>query len=70
MFYWVERPECRTSVLNAFNELDALVEADDSDRIQAVLNLCHAVDTDDENDVAVLFQQLIQYIVRYIDRFQ
>lgn len=67
MFYWVELPQCRNSVQNVFNELDALVEADDSDRIQTLLNLCHAVDTDDVNDVAVLFQQHIYYMLRYFE---
>lgn len=67
MFYWVELPGCRTSLLNVFNELDALVEADDSESIQQMLNLCHAVDTDDVNDVAVLFQQHIHYVLRYFE---
>lgn len=62
--------DCRNIVQAAFRELDALVVAGDGVAIQEALNLCHPVDTENVQDIGVLFQRHIDYIIDYIEHFQ
>lgn len=55
---------------SALNELDALVLADNADRIVEVLNLCDCVDTDDVQEIAFLFQTHYNFIMRHLDEQQ
>lgn len=62
--------DCRTSMSTALTELDQLINAGNSDRIRAVLNLCSPIDTNDVQEVAFLYQSLYNFIMRHLDQNQ
>lgn len=61
---------CRGTVQSAFREMDALVVNGEGQRLQQILNLCHPVDTNNVNDVGILFQRHIDYLIEYLELHQ
>lgn len=59
---------CRNRIAEAFQELEALIEANESESIQNQLNLCNPVQTDDMSDVGALFVAYIRYILDFIEQ--
>lgn len=62
--------ECHTRVRNAFDVLLYLFENNQSEYIRERLRLCTAVDPDDEQGVALLFEMFIDLISNYIRQQQ
>lgn len=58
---------CISRIMDAFNELNDLVNANESEVIQNQLHLCKPVKTDDMSDVAALFVSYLRYIIDYIE---
>lgn len=62
--------DCRNIIQDAFEHLEALIQAGDVAQIQETLNLCHPFDTENAQEIGYLFQRLIDYIIEYIERRQ
>lgn len=70
IFYRSGDLECRDTVQEALNELDAMVLAGDGEAIQERLGLCHPVDTNNSIHVSFLFERLLFLVMNYIENNQ
>lgn len=62
---------CRFRVLNAFDNLDQLVNSGDNGEIlKSKLNLCNAVVVNSVADVAALFELYLDFITRFFQENQ
>lgn len=61
---------CRHRVLNAFDDLDQLLNSGDGEILKSKLNLCNAVDVNSAADVAALFELYLDFITRFLQENQ
>lgn len=61
---------CRALIRNAYDIIAYLVIAGEGEYLSQRMNLCHPVATDDEADVASLYENTIRAILTYINEYQ
>lgn len=62
--------ECRDTVQFALESLELMLWADEGLRVQELLNLCHPVDTNNQQAISFVFESIIEFINNYIEQFQ
>lgn len=60
--------ECRNRLQEAMNELDALVRAGEADQIVRQLGLCSVGDLTDDQEVGLLFETLLHYVIDNVEK--
>ncbi len=61
---------CRALIRNAYDIIAYLVINNQGEYLSQRMNLCNPVATDDEADVASLYELTIRAILSYIDQYQ
>lgn len=60
---------CRALIRNAYDIIAYLVNNDEGEYLSERMNLCHPVETDDEADVASLYENTIRAILSYVNEY-
>lgn len=61
---------CRRLISNAYDVIAYLVVNGEGEYLSQRLNLCHPVDTDNEADVASLYELTMRAVLSYINEYQ
>lgn len=69
-FFRTDDYECRDTVQHALDTIDLLLWAGEGADVQERLNLCHPVDTNNQNAISFVFESIIRFINDYIEQFQ
>lgn len=62
--------ECRDRIRHAYRTLNEAIASGDGEYIADEFNLCHAVDTDSEEDVAAFYELIVSAVINYIQQYQ
>lgn len=66
----LEDRDCRDRFQQAYESLQDLMDAGESEIIANRFNLCHPLDTDDVDDVAALYELSIRSLINYMEMYQ
>lgn len=69
-FFLPDDGQCRAYIRNAYDIIAYLVINGEGEYLSSRMNLCNPVDTDDEADVASLYELTIRAVLSYINAYQ
>lgn len=69
-FYIPDEGRCRSLIRNAYDIIAYLVINGQGEYLSQRMNLCHPVDTENEADVASLYELTIRAILSYVNEYQ
>lgn len=69
-FFLPDDGQCRALIRNAYDIIAYLVINGEGEYLSSRMNLCNPVDTDNEADVASLYELSMRAVLSYINEYQ